>query len=152
MIFCCACMPFLLTGSVVADLLYHDHLILFQNNGEILCGTDFRIPQFPKKKDLIDAAKYYNVEVNEFLSKAELNKLMLDYLVQEELIAEPKSTDKLRGQQLLELKCLEFQEREHERENQFKLKELKLKEKACNTVKDVRVRISFTRGACHDYC
>ena len=65
-----------------------------------------------KKKDLIDAAKYHNVEGNESLLKAELKKLVLDYLVEEELIAEPESTDELRGQQLLELKRLEFQERE----------------------------------------
>ena len=45
------------------------------------------------------------------------------------MIAEPESTDELRGQQLLELKHLEFQERERERENQFKLKELELREK-----------------------
>ena len=53
---------------------------------------------------------------------------MLDYLV-EELIAEPEFTNELRGEQLLELKCLELQEWEHERENQVKLKELELKEK-----------------------
>jgi len=65
----------------------------------------------------------------ESLSKAELKKLVLDYLVEEELIIETDVTDELRGQQLLELKCLEFQEREREREDQFKLKELELREK-----------------------
>ena len=103
-----------------------------------------------KKKDLIDAAKHYNLEGNESLSKAELKNFMLDYLVEEELIAEPESTDELRGQQLLELKRLEFQEREWERENQFKLKELELREK--ELVEDAWVRVSSTRGACHNYC
>ena len=82
-----------------------------------------------KKKELIDAAKHFNLEVNESVSKAELKKLVLDYLVEEELMAEPEFTDELRGEQLLELKRLEFQERERERENQVKLKELELKEK-----------------------
>ena len=82
-----------------------------------------------KKKELIDAARHYSLEVTEPLSKAELKKLVLDYLVEEELIAETDVTDELRGQQLLELKCLEFQERERKRENQFKLKELELREK-----------------------
>ena len=69
---------------------------------------------------------------------------MLDYLVEEEWIAEPEtvSTDELRGQQLLELKRLEFQERERERESQLKLKELELKERALNSTETVRVRVS----------
>ena len=84
---------------------------------------------FLKKKELIDAAKHIDLEVKESISKAELNKLVLDYLVEEELMAEPEFTDKLRGEELLELKHLEFQERERKRENQVKLKELELKEK-----------------------
>jgi len=52
---------------------------------------------------------------------------VLDYLVEEELIAKTDFTKAM--QQLLELKRLEFQERECERENQFKLKELELREK-----------------------
>ena len=82
-----------------------------------------------KKKELIDAARHYRLEVTEPLSKAELKKLVLDYLVEEELIAETDVTDELRGQQLLELKHLEFQERERKSENHFKLKELELREK-----------------------
>ena len=84
-----------------------------------------------KKKELLDAAKHYKLEVTDSASKAEVKKLVLDCLVEEEWIAEPEtvSTDELRGQQLLELKRLEFQERERERESQLKLKELELKEK-----------------------
>ena len=78
------------------------------------------------KKDLIDAAR---LEVPESVSKGELKKLVLDYLVEEELIAEAEFTDELKGQQLLELKRLEFQERERARESQFKLKQLELREK-----------------------
>ena len=61
---------------------------------------------------MIDAARHYNLEVPESVSKGELKKLVLDYLVEEELIAEAEFTDELKGQQLLELKSLEFQERE----------------------------------------
>ena len=84
-----------------------------------------------KKKELLDAAKHYKLEVTDSASKAKVKKLVLDYLVEEEWIAEPEtvSTDELRGQQLLELKRLEFQEQERERESQLKLKELELKEK-----------------------
>ena len=82
-----------------------------------------------KKKELIDAAKHFDLEVNKSIYKTELKKLVLDYLVEEELIAEPEFTNELRGGQLLELKRLEYQERECKRENQVKLKELELKEK-----------------------
>ena len=68
------------------------------------------------KKELINAAKYFNLEVNESISKAELKKLVLNYLV-EELMAAPEFTNKLRGEQLLKLKRLEFQEQQWEREN-----------------------------------
>ena len=47
------------------------------------------------KKELIDAAKHFDLEVNESVSKAELKKLVLDYLVEEELMAEREFTDEL---------------------------------------------------------
>ena len=92
-------------------------------------GPTLEVLNLLKKKELIEAAKHFDLEVNESVLKAKLKKLVLDYLVEEELMAEPESTDELRGEQLLELKRLEFQERERERENQVKLKELELKEK-----------------------
>ena len=54
---------------------------------------------------------------------------MLDHLVEEELISEPDPSDTMRGQHLLELKRLEYQERDRERETQLRMKELELKEK-----------------------
>ena len=77
-----------------------------------------------KKKELLDVVKHYKLEVSESASKAEIKKLVLDYLVEEELITEPETTaaDGPSKQQLLELKRLEFQEREREREAQFKLR------------------------------
>jgi len=67
--------------------------------------------------------------VPENASKADIKKVVLDYLVEEELIAEPESSESMRGQHLLELKRLEYQERECERETQLRMKELELKEK-----------------------
>ena len=81
---------------------YHDYYV--SDDGKNLHGTDFRCP---KRKELLDAAKHFDLEVNESVSKAELKKLVLNYLV-EELMAEPEFTDELRGEQLLELKRLEF--------------------------------------------
>ena len=61
-----------------------------------------------KKKELIDAAKHFDLEVNKSASKAKLKKLVVNYLVEEELMAKPKFVDELRDEQLLELKRLEF--------------------------------------------
>ena len=52
----------------------------------------------------------------ESTSKADIKKVVLDYLV-EELISYPEPSDTMRGQHLLELKCFEYQERERERES-----------------------------------
>jgi len=61
-----------------------------------------------KKKELTEAATHYELEIPENASKAAIKKLALNYLVEEELIAEPVelSSDTMRGQQLLELKRL----------------------------------------------
>ena len=45
------------------------------------------------------------------------------------LISEPEPSDTMRGQHLLELRRLEYQEREREREAQLRMKEIQLKEK-----------------------
>ena len=107
-----------------------------------------------KKKELIDAAKHFDLKVNESVSKAELRKLVLGYLVEEELMSGLwtwvyKQTE---GEKLLEIKRLKFQEWEHKRENQVKLKELELKKETGNPIKDPRIRISFTRGPGYDIC
>jgi len=52
-----------------------------------------------KKKELTEAATHYGLEMPENTSKAAIKKLVLDYLVEEELIAEPVelSPDTMRG-------------------------------------------------------
>ena len=75
---------------------YALHIATISDYGEILHGTDFRSSQFIKKKELIDAAKHFDLEMNECISKAELKKLVLDYL--EELMAEPEFINELRGE------------------------------------------------------
>ena len=82
-----------------------------------------------KKKELSDIAGHYGLEVPENASKADIKKIVLDHLVEEELISEPDPSDTMRGQHLLELKRLEYQERDLERETQLKMKELEIKEK-----------------------
>ena len=81
------------------------------------------------KKELSDIATHYGLEVPENASKADIKKIVLDHLVEEELISEPDPSDTMRGQHLLELKRLEYQERDRERETQLRMKELELKEK-----------------------
>jgi len=72
-----------------------------------------------KKKELTKAATHYGLNVPENASKATIKKLVLDYLVEEELIAKQieLSSDTMRGQQLLELKHFEFK---RERKTQLK--------------------------------
>ena len=82
-----------------------------------------------KKKELIEVASHYELEVPENASKADIKKIVLDHLVEEELISEPEPSDTMRGQHLLELRRLEYQEREREREAQLRMKEIELKEK-----------------------
>ena len=81
-----------------------------------------------KKKELIEVASHYELEVPENASKADIKKIVLDHLVEEELISEPEPSDTMRGQHLLELRRLEYQEREREREAQLRMKEIELKE------------------------
>ena len=80
-----------------------------------------------KKKELSEVASHYGLEVPENALKGDIKKIVLDHLVEEELISEPEPSDTTKGQHLLELKRLEYQERE--RETQLRMKELELKEK-----------------------
>ena len=106
-------------------------IIIVLNMENFYAKPTLEVLNSSKKKELLDIVKHYKLEVSESASKAELKKLVLDYLDEEELIAEPEraTAEELSGEQLLELKRLEFQERERERETQFKLKELELREK-----------------------
>ena len=58
-----------------------------------------------KREELSVAAVHYGLEVPENASKAVIKKLVLDYLVEEELIVEPKQSDTMKGHQLLEVCC-----------------------------------------------
>ena len=80
-----------------------------------------------KKKELLDITKHYKIEVVDSARKAEIRKLIVDYLIEEDLINNGGSSDATAN--ALELKRLEYQERERERENQLRLKEIELKKK-----------------------
>jgi len=79
-----------------------------------------------KKKELLDVAKHYKLEVVESARKTEIKKLILDYLIEEDIIDKGEASGDVNT---LELKRLEYQERESERENQLQMKEVELKEK-----------------------
>ena len=121
----------LLIGFVTRVDLPYVTVLLSNRMDNLYTEPTLEILNSLKKKELSEAATHYRLEIPKNASKAAIKKLVLDYLIEEELIAEPAEllSDTMRGQQLLELKRLEFQEREQEREAQLKMKELEIKEK-----------------------
>ena len=80
-----------------------------------------------KKTELLDIAQHYIL--SSIMEKGEIKKLIKEYLIDEELVPEEDEEMSRPSANLLELKRLEFQEREKEREVQLKMKELELHEK-----------------------
>ena len=78
-----------------------------------------------KKSELLSVANYYKVEVSSTIRKAELRKVISQYLVDEEIVSDEEyelATD-------IELKKLELRERERERESLMRIKELEIRER-----------------------
>lgn len=78
--------------------------------------------------------QYYKLTADASLSKSQVKEVVLKHLIDEEIIPSVEDTeetahDGITGEKLLQLKQLEFQERERERDAQLRLKELKLREK-----------------------
>ena len=85
-----------------------------------------------KKANLLVVTQHYELSVNKSMSKARIKKLIVEYLQDEELLLDSSDTGetgKTTGEEKLELKWLEFQEKERERVAQLKLKEIEYKEK-----------------------
>ena len=85
-----------------------------------------------KKSQLQLIALHYKLPTTSTIKREELRKLISEYLVDEELVPEDELDDSPSppvDANLLELKRLEFQEREWERENQLRLRELEIQEK-----------------------
>ena len=84
-----------------------------------------------KKPQLIEIANHYELSVAGTMKKGEIKRLITVYLTDEELVPEedtvslPATVDS----STLELKLLEFQEKEKARAAELKMKELELREK-----------------------
>jgi len=87
-----------------------------------------------KKAELIQVAQHYKLEASSALKKSELKRLVIEYLVEEEVVSEddselPPTASPGDTMSSLELRRLELQDKERERESQLKLKELEIREK-----------------------
>ena len=82
------------------------------------------------KHQLTEVANSYKLAITGSMKKREIKRLLIDYLIDEELVPEDEEHSPVTvDSNTLELKCLEFQERESARKAQLKLKELEIKEK-----------------------
>ena len=92
-----------------------------------------------KKPQLIEIANHYELSVTGTMKKGEIKRLITVYLTDEELVPEedtvslPATVDS----STLELKCLEFQEREKARAAELKMKELELREKELSRMREL---------------
>ena len=70
------------------------------------------------------------MSVTSTMSKAQIKRVVIQYLIDEEILPEstgiPVQSGAMTGEELLELRRLEFQENEKERESQLRLKEMEL--------------------------
>ena len=95
-------------------------------------GAERQINQANRgRRRLSTLRQYYKLEVSSALKKSELKKLVIEYLVEEEVVSEDDSElpPTASPSSSLELKRLELQDKETERESQLKLKELEIREK-----------------------
>ena len=64
-----------------------------------------------KKADLLQIGQHYKLALNLSLGKGDIKKLVLNYLVKEEIFPEDLECVTLSREQTLELRKLEYQER-----------------------------------------
>ena len=98
------------------------------------------------KANLLTLVQHYKLSATEAMSKAQVKKLVVQYLQEEELLfegSEIMETGTMTGEELLQLKRLEFQEKEKEREAQLRLKEFEFKEKELTGVTERAEAPSF---------
>ena len=80
-----------------------------------------------KKAELQQVAQHFKLTVNTSMGEGKIKKIALNHLVEEELLPEEELENVNTREDHLELKKLEFQERE--REVQLRLRELEIREK-----------------------
>jgi len=78
-----------------------------------------------KKAELLSLAEHYKLEATQTMRKAEIRSKLVEYLVDEEIISEEESESTT---DTIELRKLELQDKEKEREAQLKMKELEIRE------------------------
>ena len=119
--------------------------------------TTFELKRFvssPTLEELTSLTKviclHYKLNVTKAISKAQIRKLVVQYLQEEEMLsesAEIMDTAGMTGKELVQLKQLEMQENEKEQEAQWRLKELECKEKELETqlkLKELELRSAST--------
>ena len=77
--------------------------------------AELRLDEFNglKKADLLQIRQHYKLTVNLSMGKGDIKKLVLNYLVEEEIFPEEDlERVALSGEQSLELRKLEYQERD----------------------------------------
>ena len=107
---------------------------------EFIKEPSLRVINSLKKLQLIEVGTHYKFEVDASMKKGEVKRLLVEFLIDEEIIPEDEENSgvmALSNENELELKRLELQDKEKEREAQLKLKELELCEKELS----VRLRL-----------
>lgn len=81
-----------------------------------------------KKSDSLQVGQYYKLSVNTSIGKGDIKKVVLNFLIEKEIFPEDDLEHaSVSGEQSLELRRLEYQERD--KAIQLKLKELEVREK-----------------------
>ena len=112
-----------------------------------------------KKSELLQLVQHYGLTADSSLSKSQIKEVVLKYLVDEEIIPSMEISEEnmpvegMTGEELLQLKRLEFEERGRERDAQLRLKELELREKELALqvkLRELEVRVTRSSPASLD--
>ncbi|XP_065893824.1 uncharacterized protein [Dysidea avara] len=80
-----------------------------------------------KRSELVALANHFKLEVSTSMRKGDVKKLVSNYLMDENIVSDDEEA--IEESNLIEMKRLELQEKEREREAQFRIKELEIKER-----------------------
>jgi len=88
-----------------------------------------------KKNELLQLLEHYSLTASTSMGKSQIKQIVLTHLL-EEIIPLSEVTDEITrekssmtGEELLQLKCLEMEERDEKRKAKYRMKELELREK-----------------------
>lgn len=113
-----------------------------------------------KKAELLQLINHYHLTASSSMPKSQIKQVIVAHLVDEEIIPSSEATEEigrgekgLTGEEVLQLKRLELEERDKEREARLRLKELEFKEKELNLqlkIKELEVKSKESHGAVFD--